>query len=79
MSYLNDNYLEHMDSHDARTCVPPNKCCCRNTKRVAEVWLGDHKRFFYEAQPNAKTLDAGRSVSAETPIILLTLLCRIKP
>ncbi|KDR14208.1 polypeptide N-acetylgalactosaminyltransferase 2-like [Zootermopsis nevadensis] len=31
----------------------------RNTKRVAEVWLGDHKRFFYEAQPNARALDAG--------------------
>jgi hypothetical protein len=49
-----------MDSHDTRTCVPPNKCCCRNTKRVAEVWLGDHKRFFYEAQPNAMAVDAER-------------------
>jgi len=31
----------------------------RNAKRVAEVWLGDHKRFFYESQPNARALDAG--------------------
>jgi len=35
-------------------------CCYRNAKRVAEVWLGDHKRFFYESQPNARALDAGR-------------------
>jgi hypothetical protein len=28
--------------------------------RVAEVWLGDHKKFFYESQPNARALDAGR-------------------
>ncbi|XP_068082133.1 polypeptide N-acetylgalactosaminyltransferase 16 [Anabrus simplex] len=31
----------------------------RNTKRIAEIWLDDHKRFFYEARPNANEVDAG--------------------
>ncbi|KAJ9593969.1 hypothetical protein L9F63_014610, partial [Diploptera punctata] len=29
----------------------------RNTKRIAEVWLGEHKRFFYEAQPTARSIN----------------------
>ncbi|KAK7865034.1 hypothetical protein R5R35_000050 [Gryllus longicercus] len=31
----------------------------RNTKRIAEVWLDDHKRFFYEARPSATEIDVG--------------------
>lgn len=31
----------------------------RNSKRIAEVWLGGHKRFFYDERPAATIIDVG--------------------
>ncbi|CAD5118027.1 DgyrCDS6767 [Dimorphilus gyrociliatus] len=31
----------------------------RNTRRAAEVWMGDYKRFYFDAVPSAKFVDFG--------------------
>lgn len=33
---------------------------CRNTRRTAEVWMDEYKRFYYAARPMARSANYGR-------------------
>uniref|UniRef100_A0A182RI50 Polypeptide N-acetylgalactosaminyltransferase n=1 Tax=Anopheles funestus TaxID=62324 RepID=A0A182RI50_ANOFN len=46
----------------------------RNTKRVALVWMDEFKNFFYEARPEAVTIEAGSIIQQQD--LRRTLNCR---
>ena len=41
-------------------CIPTGHVFARNTRRAAEVWMDDYKKYYYSAVPLAKTIPFGK-------------------